>query len=110
MEEAALLLVILPGVTIGSVDVELVAFHGELIGRRHRIRDYETAIVDADIARAGDAVIRFQLEVAWRASLPDDERVALDHCLRRDLAYQRSVLDSPVFRVAVPAGEGLAVK
>src|SRR6476646_8985269 len=110
MKQAALLFVILPRIPIRPIDIELVPAHGELIGGSHRVRDHHTAIVDAAVAGTGDAVVGLQLEIGRSASLPDDEGVALDYGLRRDLANQRAVFYAPVLGVAFPSRQSLAVE
>src|SRR5690606_21978843 len=66
--------------------------------------------VDAAVARLGDSVLQLQLEIAWRPPLPDDEGVALDDGVRRDLADQRAILHAPVHGITGPAVQRCAVE
>src|SRR5262249_51002388 len=92
-----------------SVDVKLVAAHGEFVRRSDAVRDDGTPVVDAAISGRGDAVIDFEFEVGWGATFPDQEGVALYNRGGRDFAGDDAVFHAPIRRVAVPALEGFAV-
>src|SRR5439155_19881051 len=84
--------------------------HGELVARRHLVRDDDAAIVDPAVAAGCDAVVDLQFEIRGRAAPPDDEGVALDGGFGSDFADHGAVRDAPVFRVTVPAAQCLAVE
>lgn len=109
-KEPPLLFVVLAGVDIATIDVALVAAHGELIGWCYFVGHHCAAVVDAAVAASSDPVVHLEFEVLGRPTAPDDEGVALDDGLGSDLANQRAILGAPVPGVALPAVERLSVK
>src|SRR5688572_17899649 len=109
-EEPSLLLVIVADVPPGAVEIELIAAHRELVVGRDRVWNARAAVVDAAVPARGDPVVELQLEVLRAAACPDDERVALDDGGRGDLSDQYSVFGAPVFGVAFPTAERLAIE
>jgi len=93
------------GVLVGRVDIRLVAAHNPACP----FRLLEAAVLDAAVA-AEDAEPDFQFEIIEFALAPDEEGVFLERRVGNRLAGDRSILDAPKLRVAVPAGQRLAVK
>ena len=101
-KQPSLLFVVVAVVPLAAVEIELITLHRELVFGRHRIGHDDAAIVDAAVARFGDAIVELQLEVGRRAAAPDDERVALDDRRGSDLADEHAVLCAPVRRCSLP--------
>ena len=70
--------------TVREVHVHLVAAQAPRVAVRAG-REHLAAVLDAAVAGA-HLDLGLELEVAGRAALPDDERVRVDHFLRRALA------------------------
>jgi len=87
------------------MDVALVAADDPLAGFGH----FLAAILDAGIA-GGALDLGAQFEVLHDAAAPDEELVVGEMVRSLGLAGDRAVLDGPELRIAVPAGEGLAVE
>src|ERR1700683_4907603 len=109
-KQTALLFVVVPGIPVLAVDIELIAAHGEPCRRSNLIRNHHAAIIDAAVAPAGNPVVHLEFEILGSAAAPDDERVAFDDGLGSDLPGHHSVRSAPVFRIALPPVESLAVE
>jgi hypothetical protein len=62
--------------------------------------DPAVAVISAELKLL--AAIELQFEIARPAAPPDNEGVALDDSGRRDFADERTVIDAPVRRIALP--------
>src|SRR5262249_45559480 len=91
-------------------DVALIAAHGEAVGGGYGIGHDDAAVIDTAVAAGGDAVIEFELEILRRAAAPDEEGVAADDGFGRNPAGHDAVGRAPVFRIALPALQRLAIK
>lgn len=92
-------------VLLFTVDIELVSLHGEL-----RLGKLAAAIVDPAVAAIADAIFNLELKILELAAAPDDEGVLLNLISRSDLTNERAILGAPVFWIAFPAGECLAIE
>ena len=103
---ASPLLVDHPRELVRAIHVGLVALEGPLSD----LGDDGAAVLDAAVGAFADVEFHLQLEVAGRASAPNQERVLLDPLLRRAFPDDFPVLRAPELRIAVPARQGLAVE
>ena len=87
-----------------GMDVALVATDDPLADFRQRL----AAILDAGVA-GGALHLGAQFEVLHDA-VPDEELIVGEMVRSLGLAGDRAVFDGPQLRVAVPAGQGLAVE
>src|SRR5262249_16922107 len=69
----------------------------------------DAAVLDAAVGGV-QLELHFQLEVLRLPTAPDHEGIGIDLLLRRALADNRAVLDTPELRIAVPPLQALAVE
>ena len=105
VERATALFVVLPSVFVLPVDIRLRA--GQ---REGQSGDVGAMVVDAAVAPFRDAVLRLELEVAREGAVPDDKGIILHDGRRRNLADDCASFAAPIFRVAGPTFEALAVE